>query len=268
MRLQYPANIRIVKEPCTGRVDILSGIYAIFYDKAFEAWGKSQRLTFDPQAEKYLAPAFWNGQNLMVVYDRTDVATEQVERRTAAGKTFAFAVPKVGLTDLYTLRYRVGGDLALDELSSVSTPLNPHPGEMVTFTVKAVNVGEKAAKNIPVAFYDGYPAGTGKEIGRATIADILKPGEASEISAAGTLPTEKVPTGVYAVVDPDREFPDKKRNNNKVKRSLTLPDLAIQSLTWSRVADNLYEVTSRVDQSGRGYRRSHRHPLPEGWSRG
>jgi subtilase family serine protease len=59
-----------------------------------------------------------------------------------------------------------------------------------------------------------------------------------------------VPPGVYAVIDPDRELPDKNRNNNQVKRSLALPDLAIQSLTWSRVAENLYEVTARVISQG------------------
>ena len=116
-------------------------------------WGKPHRLTFDPQARSISPRPSRIAKNLMVVYDRTDVVTEQVERRTAAGKTFAFAVPKVGLTDLYTLRYHVGGDLALDALSFVSTPLNPHAGEAVTFTVKAVNVGDKAASDIPVAFY-------------------------------------------------------------------------------------------------------------------
>ncbi len=116
--------------------------------------------------------------------------------------------------------------------------------------MKAVNAGDKAASNIPVAFYDGNPAGTGKEIGRAAIADILKPGETREVSVAWTLPTTQAPPGVYAVVDPDGAFPDKNRNNNKVKRSLALPDLAVQPLTWSRVADNLYEVTARVINQG------------------
>lgn len=230
--------------------DYASDLYAVFYDRVFDLWGKPQRLTADPQIEQYLAPAFTNTKNLMVVYDRTDVTTTPVEHLTATGKTFTFGVPKAGLTDLYTLLYTVNGDLALDEESFIATPLNPHPGEAVTLTVKVVNVGDKTAASIPVAFYRGNPAISGTEIGRASVAGPLRPGETAEVGLAWTVPTTNVPAGVYAVADPDRQFADKDRTNNKVKRSLVLPDLAIQALTWSRVAENLYEVTARVVSQG------------------
>lgn len=132
--------------------DYASDIYAVFFDRVFDLWGKPQRLTADAQSEQYLAPAFTSTKNLMVVYDRTNVTTTPAEHLTATGKTFTFAAPKAGLTDLYTLIYAVGGDLTLDEGSFVATPLNPQPGEAVTFTVEVTNVGDKAAASIPVAF--------------------------------------------------------------------------------------------------------------------
>ena len=227
-----------------------SDIYGIFYDRLFEVWGKPQRLTFDPQAERSLAPAFANAQTLMVVYDRTEVATAQVERKTMTGKTFTFSAPTLGTTDFYTLRYKVGGDLALDSSTFVSTPLNPHPGEAVTFTVTAGNSGDKAASNIPVAFYIGDPLTTGIEVGRTTIEGPMKPGDTAEVTFAWTIPAESAPSGVYAVIDPDRQVSDKNRSNNTVKRSLMLPDLAVQRMTWNRVADNVYEVSVRVMNRG------------------
>ncbi len=154
--------------------DYASDIYAVFFDRVFDPWGKPQRLTADAQSEQYLAPAFTSTKNLMVVYDRTNVTTTPAEHLTATGKTFTFAAPKAGLTDLYTLIYAVGGDLTLDEGSFVATPLNPQPGEAVTFTVEVTNVGDKAAASIPVAFYRGNPATSGTEIGRATVAGLLR----------------------------------------------------------------------------------------------
>lgn len=197
-----------------------------------------------------LAPAFTSTKNLMVVYDRTDVTTTPVEHLTATGNTFTFAAPKEGLTDLYTLIYAVGGDLALEEVSFIATPLNPQPGEAVTFTVKVANVGDKTAASIPVAFYRGNPTASGTEIGRVEVAGPLRPGETAEVALDWTVPTKNIPSGVYAVVDPERQFADKDRTNNKVKHLLVLPDLAIQALSWSRVAENLFEVTARVVSKG------------------
>lgn len=171
-----------------------SDIYAAFYDPIFDAWGAPKRLTSDNETEKYLAPAFLGNRDLMIVYDRTKVDVKAESRQTATGKEFSLSVPEPITTDLYMLRYRMGGDLALDKDTFVATPLNPHPGEAVTFRVKALNLGDVAASDIPIAFYDANPSSKGKEIGRKTVSDLLKPGDSAEVTTGFLLTVKKVPT--------------------------------------------------------------------------
>ena len=227
-----------------------SDIYATFFDPVFGVWGSPKPLTSDSETESYLTAAFRGEKNLVVVYDRTQVSVRQTSRKDMSGKMVAMATPVPGTTDLYMSQYTLGGDLALAQESFFPTPLNPRPGEAVTLKVNAVNNGDSAVQNIPVAFYKGNPASGGIEIGRVAITDVLNPGAEAEVSIEWTVPAATTPIAVFAVIDPERQVADRNRSNNVVRRPLSMADLVLYPVTWDQVFPTMVTVTARVTNRG------------------
>jgi hypothetical protein len=226
-----------------------SDIHAVFYDPVFNVWGSPKKLTDDPEIERALAPAFYGEKMLTVVYNRTAVSVQEQTHTTLTGKEVVVATPIPVSTDLYMVQLKAAGDLALESETFVTTPINPSPGEPLTLKATVVNNGELAAKDFEVAFYAGDPAQGGPEIGRKRVSQVLKPGASTGVELTWKLPASP-PARISAVVDPEGTLEDRNRANNKVKRSTTLPDLAVGTMSFDKLTDSLVGVKARVVNLG------------------
>jgi hypothetical protein len=227
-----------------------SDIYMVFYDPIFKTWGKPKQLTFDQETERNLTAAFYEKDTLIATYNKVQMGLSQTSRTTSSGKMITSVIPVPGQTDLAMLKYVIGGDLVLQEGSLIIDPPNPVPGTMARLTVTAINLSDLAARNIDVAFYNGNPSSGGFEIGRSTIINTLNPGDGTNVSINWAVPNTVNPLDIYAVIDPDKKLEDRERTNNIVGEKFIKPDLSIQSVYWSQMADNLISITARVTNQG------------------
>ncbi len=226
-----------------------SDIWAVFYDSALRVWGAPRQLTFDPETEGGLTAAF-SSSTLVAVYNRTQLEPVQMMRKTARNQTRTFTIPRAGLTALAMVQHTVGGDLAVRAQSLQITPTNPRSGQAVELSVTVANLGEVAAKEVPVTFYRGDPAQGGTAIGTATLSDTLAPGAEHSVTLPWVVPPTGVPLDFYAVVDPAQEFEDRNRANNVANGRFVKGDLAIQTMRWEQVGPTLLAVTVRVMNQG------------------
>ena len=151
--------------------------------------------------------------------------------------------------DLAALVYPLDEDLALDGNLFYCDPPNPNPGGMAMLHLKALNLGDQVETNVVVAFYrDAVQAAS--ELGRVTLTNALPPQGTNDVTFAWPVPATNRPLAVFAVIDPDQRVPDVSRSNNVARLVLVKPDLAIQSMSWSRVTSDLLAVTVRVGNDG------------------
>jgi hypothetical protein len=148
------------------------------------------------------------------------------------------------------LQYQITNDLALVSNSLTVSPANPAPGGTAVLQVTVENLGDSGVSNVLVAFYVGNPASGGTVIGQTNLAMVLAPGATSTAGISWTVPATTSALQVYAVVDPNEQFPDSNPLNNEVSATFAEPDLAVESLTWAQIATNLLSVTATVVNEG------------------
>jgi hypothetical protein len=228
-----------------------SDIYTIFYDPILKEWGRStKQVTFDPETERNLSAAFLGDNSLVAVYNKNQIGQTAQTRTAANGEIVSITVPSILNTDLCIIKYTMGRDLALKQSSFTASPQNPEPGMGVTFTVTALNVGDEAASNIPVAFYSGDPGNGGTKIGEAFISGNFNPGEADDVSFAWEVPQISNAIKVYAVIDPNSAFDTANRTNNVANIEMVKPDLRISGVRWERLLNNKILIIARVVNDG------------------
>jgi uncharacterized repeat protein (TIGR01451 family) len=152
--------------------------------------------------------------------------------------------------DLYVLQYQLTNNLMLIANSLTASPANPAPGDTVTLSVTAENLGDSGVSNVLVAFYQGDPANGGTEIGQTNLAFVLAPGATNVVSIPWTVPATTNPLPVYAVIDPDQQYPESDLQNEEINNMFVEPDLEVQSVTWSQITSNLFSVTATVINRG------------------
>lgn len=216
-------------EPSTNSSDIFTAVY----DPIYELWGGPKQLTFDAETEKNITTAFLGSETIVAVYNRT-----------LMGQVTPIA------TDLYMLTHTMGNDLALEGGSLVATPANPAPGDSVTFTVTALNLGDTVQETIPVAFYQGDPANGGIKISEATIAGPFKPGDTQDVSINWIIPLTTAPLTIYAIIDPTASLDPMNRSNNVTTMTITMADVSLPNVSWTKLTDKLVSITARVTNSG------------------
>ena len=217
-----------------------SDLWAMLYDPNFEVWGTSRQLTADPQAEMQTAVTFYSTNQLIALYDRLDFA---IGNTNQSGSLITKA-------DLYVLQYALTNDLALAAYSLMISPANPAPGQAVTLSVTAENLGDGAVSNVLVAFYQGDPAVGGTLIGQTNLALLLAPGATNVVSIPWTVPATTNALPIYAVIDPYHQFSDNGSGSNETHATVVEPDLAVTSLTWGQIASNLFSVTATTVNQG------------------
>jgi hypothetical protein len=228
-----------------------SDLYSMFYDPALKVWGSPSQLTSDTETERHITAAYYGNDTLIAVYNRNEVSQQQMTRTAANGKVVTYDVPVTISTDLYMLKHTMANDLALDAGSLIAGPANPEPGKAVTFTVTARNAGDSPAEDAVVAFYNGDPGSGGTEIGRVTIADPLKPGDAPDVLFSWTVPqATAAPVSIYAIIDPDSLIDTENRTNNSLNIAIVKPDLAIANVSWEKLTDTLITMKARIINTG------------------
>ncbi len=241
-------KIALVWSEASGSSD--SDLQAIFYDQNFDVWGNQTQLTSDPEIEKYITTAFYGQNNLLAVYDRTNLPIPQASAKRTEGGSGSITIPTPGTTDLYMLSHPMGDDLAIRPNTLAASPTNPRPGEVTTLTATIVNQGDNALQNVPVSFYQGNPASGGILIGATIVSNTLPAGSEQQVSVTWTPGSTTSPFSIYVVVDPNQTFTDANRANNEASKQVVKPDLAIQSIRWERQTENSVVVIARVVNLG------------------
>ena len=220
-----------------------SDLYAKVYDPIFAVWGSAKQLTADPETEMETAATFYNTNQLMALYDRVDVAIGDTNQIIQYGTVITNA-------DLYVLQYQLTNNLALLQGSLNVNLANPAPGDTVTLSVTAENLGDSGVSNVLVAFYQGDPNNGGTEIGQTNIAILMPPGASNVVSIPWTVPATLNPLPVYAVIDPYQQYPQSDLQNEEVNNTFVEPDLAMQSIKWGQITSNLLSITATVINQG------------------
>jgi hypothetical protein len=212
-----------------------SDLWVMFYDPMHQSWGNAKQLTDDPQTEMSTSATFYGTNQLFALYDRVDIASD------SAGITNA---------DFYFLQYQLTEDLALGTNSLEISPANAAPGTAAILSVTAQNLGDNAVSNVPVAFYWGNPSKGGPEIGQTNLVALIPAGGSQGASIPWTIPATTNALEIYAVIDPNHQFPDNNLSNNVVSNTFVEPDLEVQALTWSQITSSLLSATATIVNQG------------------
>jgi hypothetical protein len=226
-----------------------SELQAIFFDPVIGVWGNKEQLTSDQLLKQHLAVAFDGANNLIAVYDGSDISS-QSSRQASSRTANASSVNATPITtDLYMLTHPIAGDLAIDPNSLTSSPPNPRMGDTVALSATVLNAGDFAIASVPVNFYQGDPSSGGSLIGSVNASD-LAPGDSKQVSLPWTPVVTNSPYSIYVIVDPSQSLNDANRSNNVVSKQFIKPDLAIQGVRSERRSANLMLVTARVANTG------------------
>jgi|GEM_PF-2347177 len=227
-----------------------SDLSVMFYDPTYQVWGGAKRLTNDPQRERDFVFSFYAPDAIITVYDRDTIEQKETTRVTPGGREIRFEIPEIVGTDLYMMQYTLQSDLALEQGSLAVDPPNPKPETKAVLSVNGWNPGDRAVKDVPIAFYLGDPASGGTKIGETLISEVLKPGEVKKVSVDWIVPRTTSPLQVFAVIDPEGIFDPVNRTNNKVAMGIVKPDLTIRTTWWERITPNLLSITARIANEG------------------
>lgn len=248
---EYSSTLADYKQSTTtdGKVAIIysqpskgssSDLFGVFYDPVFASWSQPKQLSADIETEQRPSIAFLGGDTLIATYNRKLMLN--------ADGTIP-ATP--ANTDLYMLKHTLGVDLALDPDLFTVTPANPAPGDSVTLTVTARNVGDKPVSDPVVAFYNGDPATGGVKIGEAIITGTFTAGDSKEASINWTVPPAATSIlTIFAVIDPAATLDPVSRSDNFVSRGIIMPDLTVTTAWWQKQTENLVTITAVVTNGG------------------
>lgn len=220
------------------------------YDAVMQAWSMKQRLTSDGSMEYAMAADFTACGDMVVAYDKAQVIYESRTVYVNGQPVNVDNVPVADQVDLYCLWHITSGDLAVNAEDVDISPPNPVAGEIVTITAQVKNLGDVAATDIDVAFYDGAPGGAGELIGTATIAGPLVGGNEATASVQWEAPPSVLSHDLYVVVDPDLMQDDYNRSNNTaILAGVMKPDAVVESILVQEAGPDLL-ITVRLANAG------------------
>jgi hypothetical protein len=193
------------------------------YDAALNNWSQPVRLLANSNIlERSFSGAYADSGSLLLAYNQVRIQTD----------TDGVPVFTNSPVDLMYLNYQIGGDLGLAASDILFSTNNPAPGQTVTISALVHNLGEKAATNVQVVFYDGHPSGGGTMIGSTqTVAGVLSAGSNATVQVSWIVPQTTSNRTVYVVVDPGQLLEDRNRANNTASQPVLAPDLQINDMT-------------------------------------
>jgi hypothetical protein len=228
----------------------LVDMWLAVYDPVVGIWSKAQRLTTDDSLEYAMTPVYDAGGDLVVAYDKAQTVYESRTVMVGGEEVQVDNVPTIGQVDLYLLRHQISRDLAIGSNGIVIAPPNPMVGTNAIITATVANIGDVAAADLEVAFYDGDPAGDGELIGIGTNGSVLAGGDTAEMSVSWLVPPSDQSHEVHVVVDPDLLQEDRDRTNNAgMLAGIMKPDVVITEIGAQAAGPHLI-ITVRVANEG------------------
>ena len=210
------------------------------YDTTLNVWSLPLQLLSEPShLQRALNGAYANDGALLLAYNSVEVIPGS-----------ATVIAQSGQVDLMLLNYRIEGDLAIED-SDISLSTNAVPGQPVTISAVVHNIGELAAANVAVAFYDGDPGNGGIPIGSLqTIPGILAAGTNATVSVTWNVPDSTTSHMLYVIVDPLLAQPDRNLANNSASLSALAPDLQIDRMSVAQLDVTNATVTATIINAG------------------
>jgi len=210
------------------------------YDTTLNVWSYPlQLLSESNHMQRAFNGAYANDGALLLAYNSVAVIPGS-----------ATVLARSGQVDLMLLNYRIEGDLAITD-SDLSLSTNAVPGQPVTISARVHNIGELAAANVAVAFYDGDPSAGGIPIGSPqTIPGILPAGTNATVSATWNVPASTTSHILYVVVDPTLAQPDRNLANNTASLSALAPDLQVDRITVAQLTVTNATITATIINAG------------------
>jgi len=234
----------IWQEPSEDLVDMWYSVYLPNIDPNLEQWSKAMRMTKDDCMEYAMAPVYNASGELVVAYNKAIISYETQQVEINGNVIDIENVPVVGQVDLYALWHTSGGDLAVFTEDITLTPANPLPGEMATITARIKNLGDIAAKDAIIEFYD-----EGMLIDTAIITEALIGGNDVEVSVDWTVPSSTFSRNISVSINPNGNPDDVITNNLAVVTGVMKPDATISSILVQKLGTK-YILTVRVTNSG------------------
>ena len=169
----------------------------------------------------------------MTVFDSDELTTQ-----TVSGQVYQ----AVGDTDLYSADLQVTHGLAIPAGGLSVQQGNAVPGGTATVCAQVNNTGLFAESNIEVDYYDGNPANGGQQIGSATIAGPLAPGDSATAQFTWTVPAGNATHDVYVVAS------DVNATSNEAFLPVVQPELSLQ-LSSQPAGEGQYAITASVSNT-------------------
>lgn len=212
-------------------------IFTATYDSRLSVWSHPYQLTSDRSMERSVAATYAGSNELALAYNKVEIIDHN-------------GIPEPNRVDLYILRHKIKGDLAIFSSDiSFSVP-NPSPGSTVDINAVVHNLGDIAEANVPVAFYNGDPDSGGILIKNTIVPGPIPAGGYAVASASWLVPDTNDPQQIYVVIDKQYTLEDSDRTNNVASVPLLAPDLAVASVISERIGPKMRCITARIANSG------------------
>lgn len=224
-------------------------IVVAFFDAFLDRWSLPRRLTHDEHVETALSLAD-DGSELVIAYLKTQTERNALDIEINGVIQHIENIPQPARTDLFVLRHALGHDLVVDSVGITVDPANPLPGSSAVITAAVENRGDLPVEDVSVAFYDGAPNGGGALIGEVMILGSWIAGTRREASIVWNVPTPDLPHQLFVVVDSQLVFDDRDRSNNEAAKWTVLPDITIESLSYSERSDTSVALSARLVNRG------------------
>ena len=224
--------------------------YRVF-DPASNSWSVDLQLTNDRDLERSLAAVWDNAGNLTLAYNV--VAVNEVTKSVilADGRTVQVdGALEFGQVDLRILKRALRRDVGFRQGGLTVDCAPCLPGQIHTVQAQVANLGDLPISDLTVAFYAGDPNRGGREIGRATISELLRAGENATTKVQWTPSGPFASQELFAVVDPDDRISETDETNNTTSLRVGGPDLSLSLRSASAEPDGSARIVVEVRNGG------------------
>jgi len=212
--------------------------FLINFDPALNVWSRPVALlNTSNYFERSFSGAYTTNGSLLMAYNRVAISYDTNH------------VPQFGEVDLMCQEFEIGHDLGSLVGDLTAVPSDVMCGQTSQVSVLVRNLGELAASNVCVRFYNGAITNSG-QIGSNQWIALLPAGSNVSMGIRWLVPQTSTAVRVYAVIDPDAVQNDRNRANNARWISILAPDLVVDSTMAQCALSNHYIVSAQVLNAG------------------
>jgi alpha-tubulin suppressor-like RCC1 family protein/DNA-binding beta-propeller fold protein YncE len=221
------------------------------YDPVSGTWGQDALLCNDTNTiERAFAGEWDNVGNLTVAYDKQQLFYTNVTATLTNGNQIVVSnIVQRGQTDLMVTKRALVKDLALGAGDFTVAGVNYMPGDPLTLTAIARNVGNVAVSNVVVSFYNGNPT-NGTLITNVTLPGWLEAGASNVATAVWVVPGPAGTNTLFAIVNQTNLASEFNESNNVQSVSIGGTDLAVSLVSYLAETNGAMRVIALVQNVG------------------